>query len=164
MSFLDSIKSLTKPYDDEDFLDEQDMNRPEPEPETRQAAAPRSTYASSYAESQPKRSSYLRDEKVVNLNASGGAAALKVVLVKPERFETAAEIADHLRDKHTVIMNLEQTHKDVSRRLIDFLSGVAYAQDGKIKKVANATYIITPYNVDIMGDLVDELENSGLYF
>ena len=48
--------------------------------------------------------------------------------------------------------------------MLDFLSGVAYAQDGKIKKVAVSTYIITPYNVDILGDLIDELENNGLYF
>jgi cell division inhibitor SepF len=47
---------------------------------------------------------------------------------------------------------------------VDFLSGVAYANEGKIKKVAVNTYIITPYNVDILGDLIDELENNGLYF
>lgn len=52
----------------------------------------------------------------------------------------------------------------MARRLLDFLSGVAYAQEGKIKKVALQTYIVTPYNVDIMGDLIDELENNGLYF
>ena len=86
------------------------------------------------------------------------------MLVKPERFENAAEIADHLRDKRTVVLNLEQTNKDIARRLIDFLSGVAYAQEGKIKKVAVNTYIITPYNVDLMGDLIDELESNGLYF
>ena len=62
-----------------------------------------------------------------------------------------------------VVLNLEQTNKDVARRLVDFLSGVTYAQDGKIKKVANSTFIITPYNVDILGDLLDELENNGLY-
>jgi len=61
-------------------------------------------------------------------------------------------------------LNLEQTSKDVSRRLIDFLSGVAYANNGQIQRVANSTYIITPYNVDIMGDLLDELENSGVFF
>ena len=83
--------------------------------------------------------------------------------MKPERFENASEIADHLREKRTVVMNLESTNKDVARRLIDFLSGVAYAGDGKIKKVAANTYIITPYSVDIMGDLIDELENNGLY-
>ena len=64
----------------------------------------------------------------------------------------------------TVVLNLEKTQKDVARRLLDFLSGVAYAQEGKIKKVALQTYIVTPYNVDIMGDLIDELENNGLYF
>ena len=53
---------------------------------------------------------------------------------------------------------------DIARRLIDFLSGVAYANEGTIKKVALSTYIITPYNVDIVGDLIDELENNGLYF
>ena len=52
----------------------------------------------------------------------------------------------------------------MARSLIDFLSGVAYAQDGKIKRIANNTYIITPYNVDLMGDVVGELENNGLYF
>ena len=98
--------------------------------------------------------------KVVNINAT---TQLQVVLVKPDRYENASEIADHLRDKRTVVLNLEKTQKDVSRRLLDFLSGVAYAQEGKIKKVALQTYIVTPYNVDIMGDLIDELENNGLY-
>jgi len=87
-----------------------------------------------------------------------------VALFKPERFEAAAEIADNLRDRHTVVLNLEQTNKDIARRLVDFLSGVAYAQEGKIKKVAVNTYLITPYNVDLLGDLIDELENNGLYF
>jgi cell division inhibitor SepF len=98
--------------------------------------------------------------KVVNIHAT---TQLAVVLVKPEKFENAAEIADHLRERRTVVLNLEQTNKDVARRLVDFLSGVTYAQDGKIKKVANSTFIITPYNVDILGDLIDELENNGLY-
>ena len=63
-----------------------------------------------------------------------------------------------------MVMNLEATNKDVARRLVDFLSGVAYAGEGKIKRVANSTYIITPYHVDIEGDLINELENNGLYF
>ena len=99
--------------------------------------------------------------KVVNINAT---TQLSVVLVRPEKFENVTEIADHLRERRTVVMNLEQTNKDLARRLIDFLSGVTYAQEGKIKKVANSTYMITPYNVDILGDLIDELENNGMYF
>lgn len=102
-----------------------------------------------------------KHNKVVNINAT---TQLAVVLVKPDRFENAAEIADHLKEKRTVVLNLESTNKDIARRLVDFLSGVAYANEGKIKKVANSTYIITPYNVDILGDLIDELENNGLYF
>ena len=97
--------------------------------------------------------------KVVDIHTT---AKLQVVLKKPERFDDASSVADHLNAKRTVVLNLESTNKDIARRLVDFLSGVAYAGDGKIKKVAANTYIITPYSVDIMGDLIDELESSGL--
>ena len=106
-------------------------------------------------------SSDRKHNKVVNIHAT---TQLAVVLVKPERYEDAASIADHLNAKKTVVLNLEQTSKDVSRRLIDFLCGVAYANNGQMKRVANNPYIITPYNVDIMGDLLDELENNGVIF
>ena len=99
--------------------------------------------------------------KVVNINAT---TQLKVVLLKPERFDDASMVADHLNAKHTVVLNLEGTNKEVSRRLVDFLSGVAYANNGQMKRVANSTFIITPYNVDIMGDLLDELESNGAFF
>ncbi|MDO5141954.1 MAG: cell division protein SepF [Eubacteriales bacterium] len=118
-------------------------------------------YERSYESAAADTSASRRSNKVVNIHAT---TQLAVVLVKPDRFENAAEIADHLKDKRTVVLNLEQTNKDIARRLVDFLSGVAYANEGKIKKVANSTYIITPYNVDIMGDLIDELESSGMYF
>ena len=83
--------------------------------------------------------------------------------MKPDRFDNVADLAEHLRETRAVVLNLETANKDVARRLVDFLSGCAYALDGKIKKIAVSTYIITPYNVDIVGDLIDELENSGLY-
>ena len=102
-----------------------------------------------------------KKNKVVNIHAT---TQLKVVLVKPERFEDASTIADHLNNKRTVVLNLESTNKEVSRRLVDFLSGVAYANNGQIKRVANSTFIITPYTVDIMGDLLDELENNGAFY
>lgn len=102
-----------------------------------------------------------RSNKVVNIHAT---TQLQVVLVKPERFEDASGIADHLNSKRTVVLNLESASRDITRRLIDFLSGVAYANNGQIKRVANSTYIITPYNVGIMGDLLDELESSGVFF
>jgi len=102
-----------------------------------------------------------KNNKVVNIHAT---AQLQVVLVKPERFDDASAVADHLNAKRTVVLNLESSNKDVARRILDFLSGVAYANNGQIKKVANCTYIITPYNVGFMGDLLDELENNGVYF
>ena len=100
--------------------------------------------------------------RVVNVHAT---TQIKVVLVKPETFEEASTIADHLNSKRTVVLNLESTSKEISRRLVDFLSGVAYANNGQIKRVANSTFIITPYNVDIMGDdLMDELQSNGALY
>ena len=101
--------------------------------------------------------------KVVNINAT---AKLQVGIFKPERFgEETRSIADELMKTHTVVLNLEDTNKDMARRILDFLSGVAYANNGKIKRVATNTYIIIPSNVDLTGDdLLDELENSGVYF
>lgn len=101
--------------------------------------------------------------KVVNINAT---AKLQVGIFKPERFgEETRAIADELMKTHTVVLNLEDTNKDMARRILDFLSGVAYANNGKIKRVATNTYIIIPSNVDLTGDdLLDELENSGVYF
>ena len=141
MSFIDELKRLARPYEDEEQF-EDDFTPVSPKETVRE---------------QPER----RSNKVVNIHTT---TQLQVVLVKPERFENASEIADHLRDKRTVVLNLEQTDKNIARRLIDFLSGVAYANEGTIKKVALSTYIITPYNVEILGDLIDELENNGLYF
>ena len=142
MGIFDELKKLTHPYDDEDE-EYEDFEEPRER---------------SFDDHRNKAED--RRNKVVNIHAT---TQLKVVLVKPERFENASEIADHLREKRTVVLNLEGTNKDVARRLVDFLSGVAYAGDGKIKKVSTNTYIITPYSVDLMGDLIDELENNGLY-
>lgn len=101
-----------------------------------------------------------KSDKVVNIHTT---AQLQVVLVKPEGFEEAAAIADNLNARRTVVLNLESANRDIARRLLDFLSGVAYANNGQIKRVANSTYIITPYNVDVMGDLIDELESNGMF-
>ena len=150
MSLFDDFKRMIHPVSDEDDdydvdFDEQDSPFLDERPRMERDRSPVDS----------------RRGKVVNIHAT---TQLKVVLVKPERFETASEIADHLKEKRTVVINLESTHKDIARRLVDFLSGVAYAGEGKIKKVAANTYIITPYHVDIQGDLIDELENNGLYF
>lgn len=102
-----------------------------------------------------------KDRNYMNINTT---AQLQVILVKPEAFEDAQDIADNLISKRTVLLNIENLNKELSRRLIDFLSGVAYAQGGNIKRVANRTYIITPYNVDILGDVLDGFNPDSFEF
>ena len=70
-------------------------------------------------------------------------------VVKPQQFDSVTQIADHLLNKRTVVLNLENASKETARRLIDFLSGVAYSIDGSIKKIATNAYVITPNNVDV---------------
>ncbi|MCI8303227.1 MAG: cell division protein SepF [Lawsonibacter sp.] len=174
MGIFDEFKRLARPYEDEEEDDYDDFDisprpverreRERPERIDRERdrdrdRIPRDSGYSSYPPPAPEEER--RSNKVVNIRA---ATQLQVVLVKPERFEDASSIADHLREKRTVVLNLESTNGEIARRVLDFLAGVSYAQDGKIKKVAISTYIITPYNVDILGDLIDELENNGLYF
>ncbi len=92
--------------------------------------------------------------KVVNIHTS---AQLKVVVVQLTCFEDARDIADHLKAKKPIVINLEKLDKDVSRRVVDFLSGAVYGLDGNIQKVANGIFLIAPYTVGIMGDFKDEL-------
>ena len=163
MGLLDEFKRLAHPYEDEEDDDFEDDYEPAPRPvdrrdrdRSRDRIPERRSAPSSYYDAPSDLDSDRRSNKVVNIRA---ATQLQVVLVKPDCFDNASEIADHLREKRTVVLNLESTNKDIARRLLDFLAGVSYAQEGKIKKVAISTYIITPYNVDILGDLIDELEN-----
>ena len=158
MGFMDELKKIIHPYDDEDYDYEDDFE--ESARESRSPFEDRKEERRGEDRRTEDRRSEDRHNKVVNIHAT---TQLKVVLVKPERFEDASTIADHLNNKRTVVLNLESTNKEVSRRLVDFLSGVAYANNGQIKRVANSTYIITPYNVDVMGDLIDELENNGMF-
>ena len=99
--------------------------------------------------------------KTVSFNPS----QMQVVLVKPERYEDVTSIADHLNDRKTVVLNLESADRELSRRIVDFLSGATYANHGNIKKVSKATFLIVPNGVDMMGDLMlDEFEEGRMYF
>ena len=141
-------------YDDEDSYEEQREHQREVR---RSERSERRRYTSdSYTDSDS-------GNKVVNINAS---TKIQVILFKPERFgDETRGIADEINKNRTVVLNLEDTNKDMSRRIIDFLSGVTYAKKGKIKKIANATFIIMPENVDFTGDdLLGELENNGVIF
>ncbi len=164
MGLFDKFAEIVRENDDDDFDDFYDNSSSSssfgmPSPPRRERSAKNIRVP---REEKPERLHRSRadSDKVVNIHTT---AQLQVVLVKPEKFEEAAEIGDNLNEKRTVVLNLESTNRDVARRLLDFLSGVAYANNGQIKRVANSTYIITPYNVDVMGDLIDELENNGMF-
>ena len=174
MGLKDELKKLMRPYEDEDeeYLDDDELDADEGIVEEQPRRTSRRNTEPAPARSRERSTSYREPvrsapaavhsrDKVVSISAQTN---LQVILKKPEKFEEASGIADILRDKHAIVLNLEGTNKDVARRLLDFLSGVAYAQEGKIKKISAATYLITPLNVDIVGDLIDELESNGLYF
>lgn len=101
-----------------------------------------------------------KKSKVVNIAAT---TQLKVVVLQLESFEESQEVANHLRSKKPVVINLEKLEKEAARRVIDFVSGAVYALGGSIQKVATGIFLIAPYNVDIMGDVRDELKNTGIF-
>ncbi|MGN1080853.1 MAG: cell division protein SepF [Acutalibacteraceae bacterium] len=163
MGFMDKIKGAFEVPEDEYYDDvADDVSFTEDRSRTKEERRPRQTSGYQRDDDMQTHTQSQRNNGVLNIHAT---TQLQVVLVKPENFEDAKTIANHLNDKRTVVVNLEKTNKDVARRLIDFLSGVTYANRGNIKRIANNTFIITPFNVDIMGDmLIDELENNGYTF
>ncbi len=99
--------------------------------------------------------------KILNINAT---ARLQVVFFKPVSFNNdAVHIADELMKSHTVLLNFEDTPRDESKRIVDFMSGCAYVSGGKVQRIAKNIFIITPNNVELTGDsLIDELQSNGL--
>lgn len=112
----------------------------------------------------PMNQDYQAPAQDAGMQVSGSSLELKVV--KPERFDNVPQIANHLLNRRTVVLNLEETNKETARRLLDFLSGVAYSINGNLKRVANNTYVITPCNVDVSGDQLKQrakTETGDLY-
>ncbi len=162
MGFKEKFKQFINVTDD-DYIDSAEDNynddfdyAPSSAPEAAQATRQTSQRARS-----EKANSNANN--VVNINSSkpaSGQPKPHVVFQKIDRFEEVGEVADILNDKRIVILNLETCPNDVSQRIIDFLYGVAYANHGEFKKVAGRAYIITPYNVPVSGELLDELSGS----
>ncbi len=163
MSFMDYWKRFTNTSDEDDY--EENQFEAQEESYDSRSFSNVSSYED-YEREAPRAPQRVRrtandPSRVVDVRTT---AMLQVVLVKPDKFEDARSIADHLNEKRTVVLNLESASRDVSRRLIDLLNGVAYANGGQLKKVSTNTYIITPYNVNVSGDLLDELESTGVFF
>ena len=165
MGLMDELRKLTHPFSDKedevyDEYDDEEVMEEEPAP-----AQSRTTYttrgAAAVASNPASETGRTTGGRVMSINTP---STMQVIVVKPDRFDQVTEIADRLRDKQSVVLNLESTNKDVARRLVDFLSGCAYALDGNIQKVAISTYLITPYNVEVLGDNDKETEATASYF
>ena len=172
MSFWDNVKKFTQPYADDDYdeYDDEDGVDGYEEEETTSRFSRRSA-----AESDNEMTSFDFDEEsekpapvaapVTGFNAQVvniSSGKQQVVLFRPSSFNDTSKAADDLRSKKAVIVNMENVDKAMARRVIDFLSGCAYALDGKVKKIAQSTYLFCPFNMDVVGDLEtlqSEVEN-----
>lgn len=155
MGIFDGIKSIFIIPNEDDFDEEVNVQEEVSQPKKTVTADPVRR-----VESSPKIIGGGK-AKTVSFNQS----QMQVVLVKPERYEDVTSIADHMNEKKTVVLNLEAADKDSARRIIDFLSGAAYANHGNIRKVSKGTFLIVPNGVDMMGEvLLDDFDDSKMYF
>ena len=166
MSFWDNVKKFAQPYSDEDYDDyDEEMEDYE---EDVQDTAPRSRRSSPFtsagnesavAPAAPASGSF--GGQVLNMNPGNKQ---EVVLFHAKTFDDAAKAADELRKRKAVILNMENVDKSLTRRVVDFLSGSVYALDGSVKKVAQATYLFCPHNMDVVGDLESLQVESDNFF
>ena len=155
MSFWDNVKKFAQPYADDDFDDyddeevegyEEELIAEEEERPARQRRTPIFGSASEPAAEPAKPTGF--SGQIVSMSGKQ-----EVVLFRPSTFNDTSKAADDLRSKKAVIVNMENVDKAMARRVVDFLSGCAYAVDGKVKKIAQATYLFCPHNMDVVGDL-----------
>lgn len=169
MGLMDELKRLARPYseDEDDFDEEMEeadevAEEAEEDEEIEEVEEARPVLRRDPPAAAPKTASARPAMPVSGLRTN---SSLQMILVKPERYEEVSEVADHLRNKNAVVLNLEATDHATAKRLVDFLSGCAYALEGNIRKVATSTYVITPYNVDLVGELAAEnIENNAISY
>lgn len=181
MGFFDELKKLAHPYDDEDeffdrgtpeeeqpgppltpeprdsfFTDEQDAEQPSfgiPKPSLRLPRREKERPA------QPKQAESAAAQRQP---AAGGQQGL--MLAKPSEFGDAAGIADSFGAGRTIVLDVSAADKVTARRVIDFLSGVAYARGGTLSRISGGIYLVTPAGVSISGEMMSQIESGGLYF
>ena len=157
MAWFDNIKNAMHPYDD-------DSRENEERAAEEALAGEEPADEDAFEERQPRPVFSRRESKASAPPPAPEKGKMKLHLVNPSEFGEAAEIADSLKSRQAVLMNLEMADDVTARRMIDFLSGVAYALGGKIMRVSGQAYIVTPTNVDLVGDAVSDFESAGLYF
>ena len=161
MSFWDNVKKFAQPYADDEYdeYDEEEEGVETFEEEAAPERPARQRRSSPFSVSSSDDTGYSATASTGS-TASGFSGQVvsihnkqEVVLFHPANFNDTSTAADHLRNKKAVIVNMENVDKAMARRVVDFLSGCAYALDGKVKKVAQSTYLFCPHNMDVVGDL-----------
>ena len=161
MGFMDKISKLVSQNDSEYYDDVEEEYEDEyyDDVEEEAPAAPKKSAFGVF------RSSSNRSDNVVDIsNAPTGGRKNRVVLAQPAVFSDAKGIADQVNQRCLVILNLKEAGSETTRRFVDFLSGVAYANNGKITKIDTAVFIITPSGYDLTGDMVESIQNGEIYF
>ena len=167
MSFWDNLKKLTKPYAEDEYDDyDEETEGYEAEELEVEEEAPRRNRRNPFAsgrtaEAEPAPAAYAApafNNSEVSSGFSGQVINMtdrkqEVVLFHAKSFDDAAKAADELRKRRAVILNMENVDKSLTRRVVDFLSGAVYALDGSVRKIAQATYLFCPHNMNVMGDL-----------
>ena len=114
---------------------------------------------SSVSSTSSRLSSRRNTSQVVSIHTN---VQMQVCIIKPECYEDAQEICDQVKARKPVVVNLEKVEYPIAQRIMDFLSGTCYSLDGSIQRVANNIFIIAPENVDVSGDLKEELKTKGI--
>ena len=155
MNVLDSLKEFFMPADESE-PETTNMTAPEEEAPSAAPSGSSSAPVSSYDESRER-----RNERYATIKAT---AQFQVVLVKASTYTAdSKKVADYLMQNKTVVLNLEGIQEPDKRRIMDFVVGAAYAMHGRIRPIANQTFLIIPQNVGFDGDsIVGELQDSGL--
>ena len=164
-----------QPYEQQAYTQQPYEQQPyAQQPNAQQGYAQQQTYAQpqqgyaqqAYAQAQQTYSqqSYAQPQQSYAQPQQGYAQQPRLLLVRPDRFELAADIADRIRERSAIVLNLENTEKDTTRRILDFLSGVTYALGGSVKRISGNTFIITPAGVDFTGDAYEEPQSQSSYF
>lgn len=182
MGFLDELKKLTQPYDDDDdFFEganeseqssaaavsaaqmqfesafgEESVSAAAPDESKPSRPAEGGLFGSFGARREKARQRPLR-ERTVNF----GGSDTQVILFNPKSFDEAGELVGHMLRNRSVVMTLEGLPTENARRLLDFMSGIAFALEGKITPISAKTYFVTPRNVDVLGAQGEALENGG---
>ena len=201
MRFLDELKKIVRPYEDEDdfFEGANEQFKPQPAPVAQapvsheqalfeSSFADESGTTGTYTEAPAPRKAPKAPAKAAPAAANGdsegsifgnlsnkkppkrertvnfGGKESQVILFSPKTFDEAGEVVNHILQNRSVVMTLEGLPSDIARRLLDFISGIAFALQGKITPVSAKTYFITPQNVDIVGAQTEAPVSDGQYF